>query len=117
MWQRCRCVCRVSDSVTRHTEIIRLVKRQLGEEEMFALRQIIEDPQDVIAVPVEFRHRPIEIIFMALESNAPDLLAQNGMTATSKILRANWFEGYNVEEDVDVLASLPIDEGLKEWEW
>jgi len=84
---------------------------------MFALRQIIEDPQDVIAVPVEFRHRPIEIIFMALESNAPDLPAQNGMTATSKILRANWFEGYNVEEDVDVLASLPLDEGLKEWEW
>ena len=51
---------------------------------MFALRQIIEDPQDVITVPVEFRHRPIEIIFMALESNAPDLPAQNGMTATSK---------------------------------
>ncbi len=86
---------------------------------MFALRQIIEDPQDVIAVPVEFRHRPIEIIFMALESNAPDLPAQNGMTvtATSKTLRANWFEGYNVAEDVDVLASLPIDEALEEWEW
>ena len=86
---------------------------------MFALRQIIEDPQDVIAVPVEFRHRPIEIIFMALESNAPDLPAQNGMTATatatSKTLRANWFEGYNVAEDVDVLASLPIDEALEEW--
>ena len=75
-----------------------------------AVRQIIEDPQDVIAVPVEFRHRPIEIIFMALDSNAPDLPAQNGMTATSKTLRANWFEGYNVEEDVDVLASLPLDE-------
>ena len=88
---------------------------------MFAIRQIIEDPQEVIAVPVEFRHRPIEIIFMALESNAPDLPAQNGMTATatatSKTLRANWFEGYNVAEDVDVLASLPIDEALEEWEW
>ena len=87
---------------------------------MVALRQIIEDPQDVIAVPVEFRHRPIEIIFMALESNAPDLPAQNGMTATatatSKTLRANWFEGYNVAEDVDVLASLPIAEALEEWE-
>ena len=94
-----------------------MVKRQLGEEDMFALRQIIEDPQDVIAVPVEFRHRPIEIIFMALESIAPDLPAHNGMTATSKILRANWFEGYNVEEDVDVLASLPIAEALEEWEW
>ncbi len=82
---------------------------------MFVLRQIIEDPQDVIAVPVEFRHRPIEIIFMALESNAPDLLTQNGMTATSKTLRENWFEGYNVEEDLDVLASLPIDEAVAEW--
>jgi hypothetical protein len=83
---------------------------------MVALRQIIEDPQDVIAVPVEFRHRPIEIIFMALESITPDLPTQKGMTATSKTLRANWFEGYNVAEDVDVLASLPIAEALEEWE-
>ncbi len=84
---------------------------------MFALRQIIEDPQEVIAVPVEFRHRPIEIIFMALDSNATDLPAQNNMTAASKKLRANWFEGYKAEEDVDVLASLPIDEASEEWEW
>ena len=83
---------------------------------MVALRQIIEDPQDVIAVRVEFRHRPIEIIFMALESITPDLPTQKGMTATSKTLRANWFEGYNVAEDVDVLASLPIAEALEEWE-
>ncbi len=83
---------------------------------MVALRQIIEDPQDVIAVPVEFRHRPIEIIFMALESITPDFPTQKGMTATSKTLRANWFEGYNVAEDVDVLASLPIAEALEEWE-
>jgi hypothetical protein len=84
---------------------------------MFALRQIIEDPQDVIAVPPEFRHRPIEIIFMALESNETDLPTQNGMTATSKTLRANWFEGYQVENDRDVFASLPIDEAAEEWEW
>ena len=71
---------------------------------MFALRQIIEDPQDVIAVPVEFRHRPIEIIFMALESSTPDLPSNNGISATSKTLRANWFEGYKLEDDVDVLA-------------
>ena len=81
---------------------------------MFALRQIIEDPQEVIAVPVEFRHRPIEIIFMALDSNTTDLSAQNSMTAASKKLRANWFEGYKAEEDVDVLASLPIDEVSEE---
>ncbi|MCX7066479.1 MAG: hypothetical protein NTW85_02105 [Methylococcales bacterium] len=84
---------------------------------MFALRQIIEDPQDVIAVPPEFRHRPIEIIFMTLESNATDLPVQQSMTASSKTLRANWFEGYNIEEDINVLASLPIDDASEEWEW
>ena len=92
-------------------------KRQLGEKDMFALRQIIEDPQDVITVPVEFRHRPIEIIFMALESTPTDLPAHNGFSTPSKTLRANWFEGYNVAEDVDVLDSLPIDEASEEWEW
>ena len=34
---------------------------------MLAIRQIIEDPQDVIAIPPEFRHRRTEVIFMALE--------------------------------------------------
>jgi len=34
---------------------------------MLAIRQIIEDPQDVIPIPPEFRHRRTEIIFMALE--------------------------------------------------
>jgi hypothetical protein len=35
---------------------------------MLAIRQIIEDPQDVIAIPPEFRHRRIEVIFMAIDS-------------------------------------------------
>ena len=35
---------------------------------MFAIRQIIEDPQDVIPIPPEFRHRRTEVIFMTLES-------------------------------------------------
>ncbi|MDO9267815.1 MAG: hypothetical protein Q7T96_01740 [Methylobacter sp.] len=35
---------------------------------MLAVRQIIEDPQDVIAIPPEFRHRRTEVIFMALDS-------------------------------------------------
>ena len=34
---------------------------------MLAIRQIIEDPQDVIPIPPEFRHRRTEVIFMALE--------------------------------------------------
>ena len=54
---------------------------------------------------------------MALDSNATDLPAQNSMKTSSKTLRANWFEGYKAEEDVDVLASLPIDEASEEWEW
>lgn len=84
---------------------------------MFAVRQIIEDPQDVIAVPPEFRHRPIEIIFMALESSTTDLPNRKGMKESSKTLRESWFEGYVVEDDVDTLASLPIDETSEEWEW
>jgi hypothetical protein len=42
---------------------------------------------------------------------------QNAITETSKTLRKNWFEGYKAEEDVDVLASLPISEASAEWEW
>ncbi len=34
---------------------------------MFAIRQIIEDPQDVIAIPPELRHRRTEVIFIALD--------------------------------------------------
>ncbi len=36
---------------------------------MLAIRQIIEDPQDVIAIPPEFRHCRTEVIFMALDSS------------------------------------------------
>jgi hypothetical protein len=39
------------------------------------------------------------------------------MTEASKTGRENWFEGYNAENDVDVLASLPIGEVSEEWEW
>ncbi|WP_310463354.1 hypothetical protein [Sphaerotilus sp.] len=36
---------------------------------MFAMRQIIEDPQDeiVLTVPPEFRHRRTEVIFIAVD--------------------------------------------------
>jgi hypothetical protein len=39
---------------------------------MFAIRQIIEDPQDMIAIPPELRHRRTEVIFIALEPEKPD---------------------------------------------
>lgn len=48
---------------------------------MFAIRQMIDDPQDFIPVPAELRHRPTEVIFIALDS-APEVatatLAGNG---------------------------------------
>ena len=34
---------------------------------MFAIRQIIEDPQDFIPIPAELRHRRTEVIFIALD--------------------------------------------------
>ena len=34
---------------------------------MFAIRQIIEDPQDAIPIPHELRHRRMEVIFIALD--------------------------------------------------
>jgi len=39
---------------------------------MFAYRQIIDDPADVVPVPPELRHRRIEVIFIALESAADE---------------------------------------------
>ena len=39
---------------------------------MFAIRQMIDDPQDFIPVPAELRHRPTEVIFIALDS-APEV--------------------------------------------
>ncbi|KOR28031.1 hypothetical protein TI05_17750, partial [Achromatium sp. WMS3] len=36
---------------------------------MFAIRQIIDNPKEVVSVPPEMRHRPTEVIFIAIESN------------------------------------------------
>ncbi len=37
---------------------------------MFAIRQIIEDPQDAIPIPRELRHRRMEVIFIALDQES-----------------------------------------------
>jgi hypothetical protein len=37
---------------------------------MFAVRQIIEDPQDVISIPPELRHRRMEVIFIVLDQES-----------------------------------------------
>lgn len=57
---------------------------------MFAIRQIIEDPQEVIPIPPEFRHKPTEVIFLLLDSDE-----------TQAMSRAAWFDGYKAEGDID----------------
>ncbi|MFM8332518.1 MAG: hypothetical protein ACKN9T_12585 [Candidatus Methylumidiphilus sp.] len=42
---------------------------------MFAIRQIIEDPQDAIPIPHELRHRRMEVIFIALDPESEPPLA------------------------------------------
>lgn len=71
---------------------------------MFAIRQIIEDPQDFIPVPKEIQHQPAEVIFIRLDK-------------TPMPPRAGWFDGYQPEQDADVCETLPMDEGAEEWEW
>lgn len=50
---------------------------------MFAIRQIIEDPQDMIPIPPELRHRRTEVIFIALEPEQaiPDTSTMNTIDA------------------------------------
>jgi len=43
---------------------------------MFAIRQIIDDPQAVISVPPELIHRRTEVIFIALDS-LPEQVTHN----------------------------------------
>jgi len=53
---------------------------------MFAIRQIIEDPQDVIPVPPELRHHRREVIFIALDS-LPEQPAPTGKKHTLTYFR------------------------------
>lgn len=62
---------------------------------MLAIRQIIEDPQDVIEIPPEFRHRRTEVIFMAIDS-LPEPSAQTDKKHTLLSLAGCW-EGETLE--------------------
>jgi hypothetical protein len=62
---------------------------------MLAIRQIIEDPQDVIPIPPEFRHRRTEVIFMALDS-LPEQPASTVKKHTLMSLAGCW-EGERLE--------------------
>jgi hypothetical protein len=55
---------------------------------MIAMRQIIEDPQDVLVIPPEFRHKPIEVIFMTIDPEQ------------QKLHGTDVFEDYQDEKDV-----------------
>jgi hypothetical protein len=62
---------------------------------MFAIRQIIEDPRDVIPIPPELRHRRTEVIFIAIdqEPEIPALSHQNPLLASL----AGCWEGEQLE--------------------
>ena len=54
---------------------------------MFAIRQIIDDPQDVIAIPPELRHRRTEVIFIALDNLPEHGIADTPPTDTIEAFR------------------------------
>lgn len=62
---------------------------------MFAIRQIIDDPQDVIPIPPELRHRRTEIIFIAMdeEPETPTVMHQKPTLASF----AGCWEGESLE--------------------
>jgi hypothetical protein len=78
---------------------------------MYAIRQVIDDPQDVIAVPPELRHRRTEVTFVALDQEP----ASPGDMTVVKALRVGWFDGYQPEADEEpwaTTAPLPRKLGL-----
>ena len=44
---------------------------------MYALRQIYDNPQDMIPVPKQMRHHRMEVIFMALDDEPKANTAEN----------------------------------------
>ena len=48
---------------------------------MFAIRQIIDDPQDVMPIPPELRHRRTEVIFIAIDEGKKAYLAPSPIDA------------------------------------
>jgi len=60
---------------------------------MFAIRQIHNDPADVIPVPLELRHRKTEVIFIALEDPIVTPKADDGQRASVLASLAGCWEG------------------------
>ena len=68
---------------------------------MFAIRQIIEDPQDTIPIPHELRHRRMEVIFIAL--------APEPEQASSKLSPVDAIEGFRGKGKGGAVARLLMD--------
>lgn len=62
---------------------------------MFVTRKIIEDPQDVIPISLEFRHRRTEVIFIALDSSPQT--DKPSTTKPSLLSLAGCWEGETLE--------------------
>ena len=58
---------------------------------MYAFRQIIEDPQDVVAIPPELRHRRTEVIFIAIDEEVNDALPTSDQVSLASL--AGCWEG------------------------
>jgi hypothetical protein len=56
---------------------------------MFAIRQIIENPQDMIPVPPELRHRRTEVIFIAIDQE-PESTLVSAEKPTLASLAGSW---------------------------
>jgi hypothetical protein len=60
---------------------------------MFAIRQIHNDPAEVIPFPPEFRHRKTEVIFIALEGDAAPGKSDSGQRLSVLASLAGCWEG------------------------
>lgn len=60
---------------------------------MFAIRQIHDDPAEVIPVPPELRHRKTEVIFIALEESVDLSKTEDGQQVSVLASLAGCWEG------------------------
>jgi len=68
---------------------------------MFAIRQIIEDPQDAIPIPHELRHRRMEVIFIELDQETEQL--------SPKLLSADAIEAFRGKGKGGAVSRLLMD--------
>jgi len=62
---------------------------------MYAIRQIIDDPQEMIPVPVELRHRRAEVIFIAMDQDVSEPAPMTSKRTLASL--AGCWEGESLE--------------------